>query len=315
VTNCLTKIKYIKACPFLRDLGDSFLCVNDDKVADVILDPLIDIEWNEDLPPVATDIEDQETCLFVLEVEEDGRLFCVSRQMFLKMDNREIKWEDIRDSVYLLNLDEQSDNLNNEIDFCSSCLYKVLLASSPTFQSKIDCEEKIRLGWSYLLTKANEIHNSLYDLSNELTMIEKCEREKEATKSQLMDDWMTWLYNNLDYGGDLAPLWIEWFQKFDEWCLIISQIPEVKTNEEKVALVRQSFDYAARLKELSYEMLLKIAFIKGINEENHVIIKKAEKVFTVAGVQFENYCFIAQQFLEMVEEEIGKKHEKSESQE
>ena len=51
------KIKYIKACPFLRDLGDSYLCVNNDKVADVILDPLMHIDWSEELPPVASEME------------------------------------------------------------------------------------------------------------------------------------------------------------------------------------------------------------------------------------------------------------------
>ena len=67
--------KYVKVCPFLRDLGDSFLCVNDDKVADIIMDPLLNIEWSEKLPPVASAISGIETCLFVIEVKDDKRLF------------------------------------------------------------------------------------------------------------------------------------------------------------------------------------------------------------------------------------------------
>ena len=136
-------MRYIKACPFLRDLGDSYLCVNCDKVVDVVLDPLIHIEWNENLPPVASELENQETCLFTIEIKEDGRLYCLSRKLYLEMDNRDIVWADIRDAVILLSLDEQGEFKDTETDFCSTCLYKVLIASSPPFQKRLDFNEKI----------------------------------------------------------------------------------------------------------------------------------------------------------------------------
>ena len=161
----MRKDSFIKVCPFLRDLGDSYLCVNDNDVVDVILDPLIDIEWSQDIMPVATDVEGCKTCLFTLEIKENEQLFCVSRQMFLSLDKREIFWRDIRDAFFLMNLDSESDK-NPAIDFCSTCLYKVLLASSPAFQVKLSQEEKIKLGCSYILNRANDIYKTLIIMSD-----------------------------------------------------------------------------------------------------------------------------------------------------
>ncbi len=303
-------MKFIKACPFLRDLGDSFLCVNCDKVADVVLDPLIHIEWSEDLHPVASEVEGIETCLFTVEIQEDNRLFCISRQQFLEMDNREIVWDDIRDAVILLSLDEQGEFKDTEIDFCSTCLYKVLIASSPAFQKRLDFDEKIRLGTSFILNRANEIHNSLAELSesyakkqsgnsNETDLTKKVDSTNNKTTSF---SWMLWLTNDSRFDDEFIANSIEWFQKFDEWGAVVSKIAETQVDEIKIRNVEQSEKYAARLKEISYEMVMQLSYFKlnSDEEENDNAIKFAEKIFTMVSIQFEDYIFVCHQFLEII---------------
>ncbi|MHA1156509.1 MAG: hypothetical protein ACTSQK_10415, partial [Candidatus Heimdallarchaeota archaeon] len=292
----MTKMKFIKACPFLRDLGDSFLCVNCDKVADVVLDPLIHIEWSEDLHPVASEVEGIETCLFTVEIQENNRLFCISRQQFLEMDNREIVWDDIRDAVILLSLDEQGEFKDTEIDFCSTCLYKVLIASSPAFQKRLDFDEKIRLGTSFILNRANEIHNSLAELSesyakkqsdnsNETDLTKKVDSTNNKTTSF---SWMLWITNDSRFDDEFIANSIEWFQKFDEWGAVVSKIAETQIDEIKIRNVEQSENYAARLKEISYEMVMQLSYFKlnSDEEENDDAIKFAEKIFTMVSIQF-----------------------------
>ncbi|MHA1462465.1 MAG: hypothetical protein ACTSQ0_05290 [Candidatus Heimdallarchaeota archaeon] len=306
----MTKMKFIKACPFLRDLGDSFLCVNCDKVADVVLDPLIHIEWSEDLHPVASEVEGIETCLFTVEIQENNRLFCISRQQFLEMDNREIVWDDIRDAVILLSLDEQGEFKDTEIDFCSTCLYKVLIASSPAFQKRLDFDEKIRLGTSFILNRANEIHNSLAELSesyakkqsdnsNETDLTKKVDSTNNKTTSF---SWMLWITNDSRFDDEFIANSIEWFQKFDEWGAVVSKIAETQIDEIKIRNVEQSENYAARLKEISYEMVMQLSYFKlnSDEEENDDAIKFAEKIFTMVSIQFEDYIFVCHQFLEII---------------
>jgi len=303
-------MKFIKACPFLRDLGDSFLCVNCDKVADVVLDPLIHIEWSEDLHPVASEVEGIETCLFTVEIQENNRLFCISRQQFLEMDNREIVWDDIRDAVILLSLDEQGEFKDTEIDFCSTCLYKVLIASSPAFQKRLDFDEKIRLGTSFILNRANEIHNSLAELSesyakkqsdnsNETDLTKKVDSTNNKTTSF---SWMLWITNDSRFDDEFIANSIEWFQKFDEWGAVVSKIAETQIDEIKIRNVEQSENYAARLKEISYEMVMQLSYFKlnSDEEENDDAIKFAEKIFTMVSIQFEDYIFVCHQFLEII---------------
>ena len=305
-------MKYVKACPFLRDLGDSFLCVNDDKVEDIIMDPLTHMEWNEELPPVASQVNGITTCLFVLEIMDDDRLFCISRQMYLKMDKREIKWEDIRDAVFLLNLDQQSEIESNDVDFCSTCLYKVLIASSPAFQSKLTFDEKIRLGWTYILNKANEIYSTIIKLARSIASKaeQKLAPELNATKSVIFKhqttafNWISWLTEVDLFDEEFTALIFEWLQKFDEWGLVVSKIAETGNDELRLEYVNQSFRYAARLKEVSYELTLKIVYYKSkITDKIISHLKNVERIITVAGVQFEDYMFICNQFLEIINEE------------
>lgn len=303
----LTKIKFIKACPFLRDLGDSYLCVNCDKVVDVVLDPLIHIEWSDELQPVASEVEDIETCLFTLEVQEDSRLFCISRKQYLEMDNRKIYWEDIRDAVILLSLDEQGEFKDTEIDFCSTCLYKVLIASSPAFQKRLDFDEKIRLGTSFILNRANEIHNALTNLSESYAKKQASnsdstpltERAETSNSKATTISWMLWLTNNARFDDEFIANSIEWFQKFDEWGTIVSRIADAKIDEIKIRNVEQSEKYAARLKEISYEMVLQLSFLKKKSDDDYSV-KFAEKIFSMVSVQFEDYLFVCHQFLDMI---------------
>ncbi|MBN1328426.1 MAG: hypothetical protein JXA54_03025 [Candidatus Heimdallarchaeota archaeon] len=311
----MTKVKYIKACPFLRDLGDSYLCVNDDKVVDVLIDPLVNIEWSEELPPTASEAEGCETCLFVLEIKEDNRLFCSSRQMYLKMDKHYILWEDIRDSVFLLNLNTTTEFRDTEIDFCSTCLYKVLIASSPAFQARLSKEEKIKLGYSYILNKANEIYTGLLLLAEALsndnlkTINEKCtfEKSKASIFNQQIStlSWLSWVTESEEIDEVFASTTFEWLQKLDEWVLLISKIPETEDDLEKINLIKESFNYAARIKEISFEIILKLTYLKKYEDEAiNLHIKNIEKMISVSGVQFEDYMFICNQFF-IIMKELG----------
>ena len=304
VKNYMTDIKFIKACPFLRDLSDSYLCVNNDDVVDVILDPLIDIEWSEELTPVASEVEDMETCLFTLEIKEDGRLYCISREMFLVMDGREILWEDIRDSFFLLKLDNLESAQNADVDFCSTCLYKVLIASSPIFQKKLDFKEKIKLGTSYILNRANKISSNLIELSEEYSKQEKTkqQKEEETKKDTTAFQWLLWIYNDIRLDDEFIASAINWVQKFDEWTVIVSKIADEKSEEMKVRLVEESYNYAAKLKEISYELVIKMAMIK--EKELDTLMKNTEKIFTVASILFEDYMFICNQFLDIIKGKI-----------
>ncbi|NHJ04742.1 MAG: hypothetical protein EAX90_07960 [Candidatus Heimdallarchaeota archaeon] len=301
----MSKLKYIKACPFLRDLGDSFLCINDDTVVDVLLDPLIDVEWNEFLKPVASEIPDHESCLFTLEVKEDGKLYCISREKFLRMDKRFIQWKDIRDSIFLLNLNESQIAKNSEIDFCSTCLYKVLLASSPAFQQRLDIKEKIRLGIGYILNRANEIIYSLSKISQTITLEESHgnmpipEKTNFTTTDSAPFSWLLWLSNNPNFDDDFIAISINWFQKFDDWSVQISKIADQESDEIKIRIVEQSIEYASILKQLSYDIVIRMAFLKN-NEDSFFI--KTEKIFTTASINFEDYIFICNQFLDIVKE-------------
>ena len=296
----MTKMKYIKACPFLRDLGDSFLCVNDDDVVDVLIDPLIDIDWSEYLPPVASEIPDQETCLFTIDIKDDGKLFCISRNMYLKMDKRFILWKDIRDSIFLLNLDEAQIPQNSEIDFCSTCLYKVLLASSPTFQQRLNVNEKIKLGCSYILNKANELINNLSKVSGSLVQETKDNDLEKISSDTFTFNWMQWLTSDPIFDDEFIATAINWFQRFDEWGAQVSKIADANSDEEKVRIVEESTQFAADLKQLSYDIVMKILFYSA-NEEND-LYKITERVFTIATVQFEDFTFICNQFLDNVKE-------------
>ena len=303
-------MRYIKACPFLRDLGDSFLCVNCDKVVDVVLDPLIHIEWNENLLPVASELENQETCLFTIEIKEDERLFCLSRKLYLEMDNRDIVWADIRDAVILLSLDEQGEFKDTEIDFCSTCLYKVLIASSPPFQKRLDFDEKIRLGTSFILNRANEIHTSLIDLSNSF-LAKQSENSTIETKPTIDIDakkassfsWMLWLTNNSRFDDEFIANSIEWFQKYDEWNTIVSKITDSEIVEMIIRNIEQASEYASRLKEISFDMVMSISFLKTKADEENPLMKYAEKIFSVASIYFEDFIFVSNQFLDIVKSE------------
>jgi len=307
------KIKYIKACPFFRDLGDSYLCVNNDKVADVVLDPLMHIDWSEELPPVASEMENVITCLFVIEIQKDGKLYCPSRKMFLKMDNRYILWEDIRDSVILLKLTGSDEIPNTEVDFCSTCLYKVLIASSPAFQHRLSKDEKTRLGWSYILTKANETFYSINNLLTSFTTSTRCIEDKRFFENEIdnsISATYEMLFNIMAYLRDVthsevdfAANSIEWYQKFDEWRLIISKIADVENNKERVELISTSNDYAQKLKEISFDLVMRISFIERDAKDDILItLKNAERIFTVASVQFEDYTFICNQYLGILKE-------------
>ena len=296
----MTKIKYIKACPFLRDLGDSFLCVNDDDVVDVLIDPLIDIDWSEYLPPVASEIPDQKTCLFTLDIKDDGKLYCISREMYLRMDKRFILWKDIRDSIFLLNLDEAQIPQNSEIDFCSTCLYKVLLASSPTFQQRLGINEKIKLGCSYILNKANELINNLSKVSNSMSRETMEDKEEKVSSDALTLNWMQWLTSDPIFDDEFIATAINWFQRFDEWGAHVSKIADANSDEEKVRIVEESTQFAADLKQLSYDIVMKILF-HSTNDDNG-LYKITERVFTIATVQFEDFTFICNQFLDNVKE-------------
>ncbi|NHK31586.1 MAG: hypothetical protein FK730_09555 [Asgard group archaeon] len=306
----MRKHKYVKVCPFLRDLGDSFLCVNNDKVADIIMDPLLNIEWSERLAPVASEIPGVETCLFVIEVKDDNRLFCASRQMFLSMDKRFILWEDIRDSVFLLDLTNQSDLQDSEIDFCSTCLYKVLIASSPAFQSRLSYEERIELGSEYILNKANEIYSSIIIIAEkiakeDLSSKELCNlpskpkiTEQETSALSLL----SWITENNQIDEVFATTTFEWLQKLDEWGLIIVKIAESSNDEEKIALIKESFEFAARLKDIAFEIVMKMSFIYQKDNEVELHIAQMEKIISIASIQFEDYMFICNQFLQNIME-------------
>ncbi len=307
----MKKIKYVKACPFLRDLGDSYLCVNNDKVEDVVMDPLINIEWSEQIPPVASDTEGITTCLFVLDIQDDDRLFCISRKMYLSMDKREIKWNDIRDAVFLLNLDQQSEVQTNDIDFCSTCLYKVLVASSPAFQSTLDFKEKMMLGWSYLLNKANEIYSTIIKL--DMSLASKSDSKLTCNKNKSKEvifkhqitafNWIDWKIEDKLFDEEITSQIFEWLQKFDEWGLVVSKIADAETDELRLDFVEQSYRIAAGLKEISYELTMKNLYNKtNITDEIASHLKNVERIITVAGVQFEDYMFICNQFLEIIKE-------------
>lgn len=307
----MKKIKYVKACPFLRDLGDSYLCVNNDKVLEVFLDPLININWNEDLPPVASEVQGINTCLFVLEIERNSKLFCISREMYLKMDNRYILWEDIKDSVYLLEPDTPNELQNSDIDFCSTCLYKVLIASSPAFQTRLTLDEKIRLGCSYILNKANEIYSSLIKLAQSMATDKKA--TKEATKLDKSKDiifknqisslnWLTWMTEMSMMDEVFASTSFKWLQKFDEWGLIVSKVGDTEDYLTIIELIEESNKYAVRLLELTYELIMQISIAKSELKEDSQSLLKVEKIVTYAGVLFEDYMFICRQFLDIVKE-------------
>ena len=307
------KIKYIKACPFLRDLGDSYLCVNNDKVADVILDPLMHIEWSEELPPVASEMENVITCLFVLDIQNDGKLYCPSRKMFLKMDNRFILWEDIRDSVILLKLTGSSEVPDSEVDFCSTCLYKVLIASSPAFQHRLSKDQKTQLGWKYILNKANETYYSINNLLTSFTDNTRCIEDKRffekeidnsiSTTYEMLFNIMAYLRDVIHSEVDFAANSVEWYQRFDEWRLVITKIADVKTNPERIDLIVTSNEYAQKLKEISFDLVMKISFIERDAKDDVLItLKNAERIFTVASVQFEDYTFICNQYLAILKE-------------
>jgi len=309
----VTDIKYVKACPFLRDLGDSYLCVNDDKVIDIIIDPLVNIEWTDKLPPVTSEVEDgTKTCLFNLEIMDDGRLFCSSRGMYLRMDRRDIYWKDIRDSVFLLELDKQPEFHNMEVEFCSTCLYKVLIASSPAFQSRLDFNEKIKLGSSYILNKANEIYTALLLLSESqskhTTQAEGISSDLDRSKATIFNkqvsalSWLTWITDNEEIDEVFASTTFEWLQKLDEWGLIISRIAEVDANDEKIKLIREAFEYAARLKEISFEIIMKLSYLRKQETDPLEPIINIEKIISVAGVQFEDFMFICSQFFSIIKD-------------
>ena len=106
-----------------------------------------------------------------------------------------------------------------------------------------------------------------------------------------------------------ASTTFEWLQKFDEWGLIVSSIADAETNEEKIALVKESFEFAARLKELSYELIVKLSLPIGEKEEElKKPIKIINKIITIAAVQLEDYMFICNQFFSILK--IEKEGEK-----
>lgn len=310
----LKKRKYIKACPFLRDFGDSYLCVCGDDVVEVELDPLLNIQWSEDITPVASEVPGKETCLFVVEIKEDGRLFCISRQIYLAMDDRTIYWDDIRDSVLLMNLNDPEVTNEDEFEFCSTCLYKVLLASSPAFQAKLDKEERLRLGISYILYKANQIINSLnqtnfdtinsdeaFDLFEQIGDIDSSE---VAQSTNSIIDFLTLLIQQIDNSGELTSLFIQWIQKFDEWRYNTAKISEEKTEREKINRIHQVLDLSRRLNEITFDILTSIqfqAFQQGIS--NREITKIIEKIFLIHNVQLEDFAFITTQVLQTFEED------------
>ncbi|NHJ48112.1 MAG: hypothetical protein FK733_10020 [Asgard group archaeon] len=304
------KPKYVKVCPFLRDLGDSFLCVNNDKVADVIKDPLINIEWSEKLPPVSSSIPEQDTCLFVIEIEDDDRLFCISRQIYLRMDRRDILWEDIRDSVVLLDLANQSEFQDSEINFCSSCLYKVLIASSPAFQLRLGYHERLDLGSKYILNRANEIYTSVISMTEKLSMnndpeVERCNIKKiEKTDHPVSAlSLLSWINGNIQIDDVFSTTMFEWLQKFDEWMLIIMKLANATEDNLKIIIIEESFEFAARLKEIAFEIIMRLSFVNNVKEKVLEYTQNMEKLISIASIQFEDYMFIVSQFLKNIREE------------
>ncbi|MBD3190007.1 MAG: hypothetical protein GF308_05165 [Candidatus Heimdallarchaeota archaeon] len=314
----LKKRKYIKACPFLRDLGDSYLCVCGDDVVEVELDPLLNIQWSEEVPPVASQIPGKETCLFVLEIQEDGRLFCISRQIYLSMDERTIYWDDIRDSVLLMNLNDPEVTNEDEFEFCSTCLYKVLLASSPAFQTKLDKKERLRLGHSYLLYKANQIINSLNQMNFDdqtststidfFEKIDAIDPSKTAQSTNSIIDFLTLLIQQIDTTGELTSLFIQWVQKFDEWRYNTSIISEEKTESEKIERIRQVLNLSRRLNEIAFDILMKTQFQDFHGEETEPekeqeLAKMIQKIFLMNNVQLEDFAFITTQVLKIFDDD------------
>ncbi|MHA1243908.1 MAG: hypothetical protein ACTSP7_04950 [Candidatus Heimdallarchaeota archaeon] len=96
---------------------------------------------------------------------------------------------------------------------------------------------------------------------------------------------------------------MEWYQRFDEWRLVITKIADVKTNQERVDFIVTSNEYAQKLKEISFDLVMKISFIERDAKDDVLItLKNAERIFTVASVQFEDYTFICNQYLAILKE-------------
>ena len=94
----------------------------------------------------------------------------------------------------------------------------------------------------------------------------------------------------------------EWLQQFDEWGLAVSQVADTEDYLSIIELIEESLDYAIRLKELSNELVMNISSVRSEIEEEPQSLLNAERLITIAGVQFEDYMFICSQFLDIVKE-------------
>ena len=113
---------------------------------------------------------------------------------------------------------------------------------------------------------------------------------------------MLWLTNNSRFDDEFIANSIEWFQKYDEWNIIVSRITDTEIDEIIIRNVEQASEYASRLKEISFEMVMSISFLKRKDTEDDPILNYAEKIFSVASIHFEDFIFVSNQFLDIVKD-------------
>ena len=137
---------------------------------------------------------------------------------------------------------------------------------------------------------------------SETVFIEKCLQVEDLSDSDKKTalSWFSWLTDNYQIDESLSIKTFEWLQRFDEWTLIVSKTAKENDKTKKIELVKHVLEYGAKLKEISYEIVLYLSTQNLESKKGYNVLKKIEKIMNISAVQFEDFTFICSQFLESI---------------
>ena len=150
-------IQLVRGCPCYRQIGEEVICMNNDDVlpiSSIVVDPkfFISLPSVQDLDEFKSDRDDM--CYMLINLNKnDGLVYCISRAQVLKINNREIHVEDIRDALQFAPV----TGIEDDGVVCSSCLYKYLVTLSHVFTEIVSEVEKNEIVFKYVKDIAFQI--------------------------------------------------------------------------------------------------------------------------------------------------------------
>ncbi|RDE12055.1 MAG: hypothetical protein C4K49_10905 [Candidatus Thorarchaeota archaeon] len=150
-------IRLVKGCPCYKEFGDEKVCLNNDDVRPInciSLDPsfFTQMDSRDRLSELKSNNESMCYLLIGLD-DEDGRVYCVSQNERLMINNRDVRASDIDDALQFVSTKEMS----TDGAVCSSCLYKYLITLSNVFSDMLTDSERSDVIRAYVRQSALKI--------------------------------------------------------------------------------------------------------------------------------------------------------------